>query len=248
MSAQTIDEVIARLDEVIARARRERSRLGYFAILYRNVTVEVKQGILAGSFADGARMERLDVLFANRYLDALERHRRGEQTSRCWAASFRAAENWFPIVLQHLLLGMNAHINLDLGVAAAEAAPGPRIYDLKEDFDRLNLILAAMLGGVQDRLARVSRCMTLVDWAGGRADEAVMNFSIDRARAASWRVAERLAALPPAEREAEIAELDRRVALLAHLIQYPGLLVRAANVLVRLTEARGVSKVCDLLS
>jgi hypothetical protein len=41
-----------------------------------------------------------------------------------------------PRVVQHVLLGMNAHINLDLGVAAAEVAPGPAIAGLRGDFDR----------------------------------------------------------------------------------------------------------------
>ena len=124
MPARTIDEVIEHLDDVIALARSEKSRLGYFAVHYRNVTIKVKEGILAGSFEDGARMERLDVAFANRYLDALKRYRQGEEPSKCWHTSFRAAENWHPIILQHLLLGINAHINLDLGVAAAQTSPG----------------------------------------------------------------------------------------------------------------------------
>ena len=35
MPARTIDEVLEQLDEVIDRARREKSRLGYFAALDR---------------------------------------------------------------------------------------------------------------------------------------------------------------------------------------------------------------------
>ncbi len=61
MSAQTIDEVIARLDDLIKRARAEASRLGFFATLYRNVTLKVKEGIGSAGFDDGPRMERLDV-------------------------------------------------------------------------------------------------------------------------------------------------------------------------------------------
>lgn len=64
--AATIDQVIARLDTAIDRARRENSRLGFFACLYRQVTVRVSEGIAAGRFQDGPRMERLDVIFANR--------------------------------------------------------------------------------------------------------------------------------------------------------------------------------------
>lgn len=247
MPAQTIDEVIARLDEVILRSRQEGSCLGYFALLYRNVTVKVKEGIQAGVFEDGARMERLDVIFASRYLDAYDCYRRGAGTSKCWLASFRAADSWFPIVLQHLLLGMNAHINLDLAVAAAETAPGDRIDGLKYDFDRINDILGVMLGDVQDRLARVSYYMTIVDALGGRTDEALMNFSINKAREASWRVAVRLAKLPPTEREREIQEIDGRVALLARLIQYPGIGLRAASVLVRFSEGRDQARIYDIL-
>src|SRR5215216_527449 len=95
--AKTIDEVIGHLDEIIARARREESRFGYFATLYRNVTVEVKRGIAAGRFEDGPRMERLDVNFANRYLTALDCYLRGEPASRCWVTSFKAVTVWPPL-------------------------------------------------------------------------------------------------------------------------------------------------------
>ena len=114
MSARTIDEVIEQLDHIIQRSRHNSSRIGFFAILYRQVTARVREGILSGRFQDGARMERLDVAFANRYLEALEQYRLGEQPSRCWLAAFQGASSWRLLVLQHLLLGMNAHINLDL--------------------------------------------------------------------------------------------------------------------------------------
>src|ERR1051325_11156523 len=100
--ARTIDEVIELLDEIIARSVREKNRLGYFATLYRHVTVEVKRGIAAGRFEDGPRMQRLDVNFANRYLTALDCYLRGEPASRCWVSSFKAVAVWPPLVLQHL--------------------------------------------------------------------------------------------------------------------------------------------------
>src|SRR5512143_2170317 len=70
-SPQTIDDIIAEMDCVIERCIQKRSKLGYFAMLYRDVTVRVRDGIAAGRFEDGPRMEQLDVVFANRYLDAL---------------------------------------------------------------------------------------------------------------------------------------------------------------------------------
>src|SRR5215510_6312535 len=117
--AQNIDEVIARLTDIIDISRREPGRLGYFAALYRNVTISVKNAILNGRFEDGERMEMLDVNFANRYLEAYELHSKGETPTASWQVSFEAAGHWRPLILQHLLLGINAHINLDLGIAVA---------------------------------------------------------------------------------------------------------------------------------
>src|SRR5205814_2559328 len=118
MTPQTIDEVIAQLDQIILHARNEHSRLGLFATLYRNVTIRVKEGIAAGAFEDRARMEKLDVTFANGYLAALDSFREHRPLRKCWLVSFQMAGNWPPIILQHLLTGMNAHINFDLGIAA----------------------------------------------------------------------------------------------------------------------------------
>jgi len=122
--AQTIDEVVYLLDAVLIRTRRERSRLGYFAALYRRVTLRVKEGIQKGEFEDGARMEKFDVIFANRYLEATYQYWNGVKPTRAWQLAFAACRDWNPVVLQHLLMGMNAHINLDLGISAALTSPG----------------------------------------------------------------------------------------------------------------------------
>ena len=94
---------VARIDAAVAQARSEGSPAGYFPALYRRVTVGVRDWIRDGRFDDGPRMERLDVLFADRYLDALRAWRAGEPTTRSWAVAFEASEDWWPIVLQHLL-------------------------------------------------------------------------------------------------------------------------------------------------
>ncbi len=88
-----------------------------------NVTLEVKEGIQASFSDDGPRMERLDVEFADRYLDAFYAYRDGRPLTKSWQVTFEAAENKNLLILQHLLLGMNAHINLDLGIATAKISP-----------------------------------------------------------------------------------------------------------------------------
>lgn len=247
MPARTIDEVISQLDDIIARARREKSRLGYFAVLYRNVTVNVKEGIRTGKFQDGERMERLDVAFANRYLEALEQYRAGGRPSLCWLASFEAADKWRPLVLQHLLLGMNAHINLDLGAAAAATSPGDQLAASQHDFDQINNILCAMMDDVQNRLARVSKWMTLLDRAGCRTDEALMEFSINKARQLAWRAAVKLAPLSPEEAAPVLAKLDRNAARLSRLILFPGFTASFANLVVRTSEPGDAAEIIDIL-
>lgn len=245
---RNIDQVIEALNHVVDSARREGSRLGYFAALYRNVTVEVKRGIAQGRFDDGARMERFDAVFAGRYLEALESYRRGEQTSRCWVTCFQSGARWRPIVLQHLLLGMNAHINFDLAIAAATIAPGQELAALKRDFDEINNILSAMIAGVQYRLSLIWPWMWLLDRIGGRTEDAMLNFSIEHARRAAWAAAERLAFLASGPRDAELEALDQSAARIAHLVRYPPLSIRLANLWVRLGELRDIRKIIDCLA
>ena len=100
MSARSIEEVIEELGQVVAGCRNEGSAAGYFPALYRRVTLGVRDWIREGRFDDGARMERLDVVFADRYLDAW---RGGESVTRSWAVAFEATRDWAPTTLQHLL-------------------------------------------------------------------------------------------------------------------------------------------------
>ncbi len=121
--ATSIDEVIAQLTAIIEWSKQNNSRIGHFAALYRKVTIQVKKGSTDNFFDDGPRMERLDIIFANRYIHACYQYQTEQTPTQSWVRAFNETEHWWPIVLQHLLIGMNAHINLDLGIAAAETVP-----------------------------------------------------------------------------------------------------------------------------
>jgi len=246
--AATIDEVIHQLDDIIARSLRERSRLGYFAALYRKVTAKVKEGITEGRFDDAPRMERMDVTFANRYLTALSRFEHGEHPSPCWLASFEAAAAWRPIILQQLLLGMNAHINFDLGIAAAEVAPGDELPSLEHDFNEINTILAGLVAQVQAEIYQVSPWIRLLGSIDPKADTAIVNFSMDKARACAWNVATRLAAINPNQWKPHLDLLDIEVTLLANLVRYPiGLIFKLGLVVIRARESNNVARVIEVL-
>jgi hypothetical protein len=246
--ATTIDDVIGQLDEIIAQAMVERSRLGFFAVLYRTVTAAVKEGIAQGRFDDGPRMERLDVVFANRYLDAYHAHRSGGTPTRSWQAAFAAGTSRRAVILQHLLLGMNAHINLDLAIAAAEVCPGSSIAGLERDFNEINAVLAYLERGVQEEVCELSPWIDRLNRIDPRVGRVVANFSIDKARACSWAVAQRLAYLDGPARDATIAAIDAEIAMLARLIERPvGFVINLNLVLVRLRETWDPCKIMTVL-
>lgn len=247
--ARTIDEVIAQLDDIIARSIRDGSRLGYFAALYRKVTVKVREGIAQGRFEDGPRMERLDVRFANRYLEALNQYQRGEQPTRCWLVSFKAAAAWRPIILQDLLLGMSAHINFDLGIAAAEVAPGDELPSLQHDFNEINNILAALVGQVESEINEVSPWINFLDHIDPKADTAIVNFSMDKARGCAWDLATKLAPLSPSRGKPVLDLRDLEMTALADLVWHPvGLVFKLGLLLIRSRESSDVTRVIHVLN
>ncbi len=248
MQPSTINDVLGALDVIVGVCRRRGSPAGYFAAMYRRVTAEVKRRIEAGEFDDGPRMERFDVLFARRYLDAWAQHERGEVPTGVWALAFAAGERWRPVVLQHLLLGMNAHINLDLGIIAAEVAPGPALAGLRADFDRINGILASQVDDLQARMAHIWPSVRWLDAAGGRIDEAVINFSLRRARDQAWQMAESLAgAGDEPSRAAIVRQVDTAMTALGDRVLAPGIKLSAVLTLIRLRERGPVGAKIDAL-
>jgi len=245
--AETVADVIDDLTGIVDWSKNHGSPLGYFAALYRKVTIEVKRGIDDGRFDDGPRMERLDVLFARRYLDAFASFRDGGRPSRSWVFAFDVTEQWWPIVLQHLLLGMNAHINLDLGIAAARTVPPEQLPDLRGDFDEINEVLASLVGGVQEELAQVWPALRPLNRYLSRTQGVLINFSMEKARDHAWEVAERLAPLGMSEQSSTIERLDGDVVDLAHLIRHPGIVAGTVTKLVRLGERGSVRRIIDVL-
>lgn len=246
--AADIDEVIARLEALVAGFRSGGSRLGYFPALYLKVTRAVREGIAAGRFQDGPRMDRLDTVFANRYLAALHAWQAGEPCSACWRVAFEATGRWRPIILQHLLLGMAAHIQLDLGAAAAEVAPGVELAGLKADFMAINGILGDLTGPVQGALDDLSPWLMVLDVAAGNLDEALARFGMDAVRDGAWGFAERLAPLDAPARAQALAEADAAVAANARLLARPLPLMALLCLLVRIPETGDPRKVIEALA
>ncbi len=243
-SATTIDEIIDRLQTIVTDAIAAGDRMGYFAALYLRVTLAVRDGIAANRFDDGPRMERLDVLFANRYLTALDQYRSGEMPSRAWLQAFQATTDPDHIVLQNLLIGMNAHINLDLGIASARTAPGAELAGLEGDFNRINDILGALTPTVERQIDDGSKDIAALSALAPHAELHLVGLAMTEARREAWAFAGELATLDPMAQIPVMARRDDETVVLGAAVLHEGLLTG----IIRKRESPDVAHNIDLLA
>jgi hypothetical protein len=244
MTATSISDVIKQLDEIIIRSLRNSDRAGYFATLYKKVTVAVSNKINEKFFDDNARMEKLDVVFANRYLDAYQQYKNGKPCSVSWQQAFDATRNWKPMVIDHLVAGMNAHIGLDLGIAAAAVAPGNMINTVLDDFNKINLILNGLVNEVKTGLYSMWPLSKLISkLRTEKFENAIAGFSMTIARDAAWKVALAYAPLnTDAAKESYITTRDKDVAAFGKKLLYSRFFLNTVRYIFRLFEFGSIPK------
>ncbi|RXR18433.1 hypothetical protein EQG63_09205 [Flavobacterium amnicola] len=186
MECKTIDEVLLTLDKIVEDCKTNNCPLGLFAVLYRKVTQNVKQGIKNNRFEDNIRMEKLDVLFANRYFKAYFDYKNNQSISKSWKVAFNAKDNNSYIALQHLLLGINAHINLDLGIATIQTIEDLPLDSIQNDFNHINRLLSDMTDEVKKNMGSISPVFGVLMPLAKRWDDKLIQFSIEMARDGAW--------------------------------------------------------------
>ena len=234
-----LDDTLAALREA---ALGSADAAGYFPAMYARVTRRVIDDVEAGRFVDGARMARFVDEFAHRYLDA-----RAEPASaaKCWRGSFDVAGDPSLLIVQHLLIAINAHVNFDLPQAVVHAVDGgAALSAIRPDFDAVNDILAATYDDLMGDLDRVTRWTSRAAAGGGGR---IFNFSLRAARDQAWRAAVRLAAEPDTARRGDLARLDELVAVLAFAVTRPTRPVRWLVPLLRRLETREPERVTRTL-
>ncbi len=206
---------------------------GYFPAMYSCVTTRMADSIDGNLFEDGDRMNVFATEFATRYTRAW---RQEIPRPKCWQASWDVANDGNLLIVQQLLLGINAHVNYDLPQAVAEVARETGdLAGVRKDFDAVNDVLAEVSVGVVGELDRLSHWTSMVaGLGGGRA----FNFSLRAARAQAWSAAERLYALDDHQQREYVAELDESVSVLAYLITRPPIPVAVFAFFARFLEQR----------
>jgi hypothetical protein len=247
MPYTTIDQVLAQLENIIAESKKTGDRVGYFAALYYKVTAKVKEGIAKNEFENGPRMERLDVLFASRYLDALQQWRKSQPVTESWKVAFEATRRSSLLVLQQLLLGVNAHINLDLGIAAVETVGQGTIQDIQKDFDAINTIITSLTYEVIHEITQVSPLLSLLGLHANNTNSLLIQFSIGNARDGAWCFAEELSQKRAQEYSDCISARDKDIAQLARALTKSTGFIRFTLWLVHVVEWHDPRKIIRVL-
>jgi len=252
-NAGDIQSVIDQLELIIKDSERQNNRLGFFAALYHKVTCKVKEDLDAGLFEDGSRLAELDVLFANRYLFAFSQWKSDKNSplvSESWKVAFQGAENSSHLILQHLLLGMNAHINYDLGIAVVELARSGRNVDaLRRDYNAINNVLGALTYSVISKLNRVSPFLSFLGFTGTASNSMLVQFSLGNARDGAWLFAvDLLSLIDDAQKyDALLRKRDQEIKDLGQLLITSKGFLRFGILVIRLFEWKNVKKVIDVL-
>lgn len=242
--AESVSDVLKSIDKIIAWSIARPSRVGYFAALYKRITLAVEKAIEDKDFNDGARMARFDYTFANRYFDALNGYfhpKKFGTPTETWQLSLDQASKRKPMIAQHLLGGCNAHIALDLGITAHKIAGG-NLRGLRQDFNKINDILASETSDVVKSIDKVSPVLADVHGVMKNYEIDLIDELLKYLRGRAWHFAEVLSAEPdPAEIDKKITARDLEMAQLGKIVYDPPIPMLAIVDAVAMEEQRDVA-------
>lgn len=248
MQATSPDQVILYLDSIIRVSRRTNSRVGFFASLYKQVSHTIHDAIDERKFDDNERMARVLVTFANRYFAALSTYRNKGTPSGPWNQAFKMTRRRTLNVLQHLLLGMNAHINYDLAITVATVVTADEMAGFKPDFMRINKCLGSLMLPSIYECGRIWPIISFADKCLDHDEIYVMDAGMDVARDLAWHAANQLITLPSPAKDEYLIQLDKQVTALARPIIKPPEGTEFLNICLTLADRDSVAQDIDILN
>jgi hypothetical protein len=211
-----------RMTTLIDQWEAAHDRRAIFLGCYRLMTNNMLDAIEAGRFHDGVWVSHLLERFANYYFAALDRFEQDEPNAPpVWKLAFDASRDEDVMTLQHLLLGVNAHINFDLifsiyDLLQAEwAAATPELREQRHaDHEMVNRIIGETTDAVQDQV--VEQFSPWTEWLDkllGPMDEWLTSRLISHWREEVWDTAVRYLEATDEDTRAELRQRIEQSAL-----------------------------------
>ncbi|MEJ8655960.1 DUF5995 family protein [Streptomyces sp. MS1.AVA.4] len=181
------------VDAVMTRMREFRSDwpagdgVAVFNRVYLTVTEEVDRCVDGGGFPDRRAASTLGVLFAERYLSAVDTAAAGRRPPACWRPLFQYRRHPGVRPLQFALAGINAHIGHDLALAVVDTCRtlGCEPPDLEGEFDRVGDLLTMLEERIREDLMPGPDVLEIAD----PLTHLLGSWSLERARDGAWSAA-----------------------------------------------------------
>lgn len=221
--------VVDKMLTIIEEFEGKRDNRTIFLQCYSMMTANVLTAIEQDRFKDPVWVRTLLHRFADYYFDALTCYDCGEKAPKVWQEVHKAAATKNLAVIQHLLLGVNAHINYDLVLTLYDML-SPEWEDLSvdmqdvryDDHSLVNTIIGETIDKVQDEVVeKYAPSMDVIDTVLGRLDEYLLLKLISDWREKVWNHAQNLLQMEnEGQRKAYILELEKNVMKKADILDY----------------------------
>lgn len=220
--------VTERMQRLIDAWQARNDRRAAFLACYQMMTANMLSAIDRGEFHDPNWVNALLHRFAGYYFNALDFYEANDPaTPAVWRITFDVSDQPRVLILQNLLLGMNAHINYDLVFTLvdllepewARLTPGER-QRRYADHSHVNAVIQRTIDVVQDTIIEPDApLMQLADILLGRADEWLVSRMIGNWREEVWAHAQSLLhAADPETRQCLTREIEQEALKRANLI------------------------------
>jgi hypothetical protein len=225
------DPVIGRMQALVRHWQDSTDQRSIFLSCYTMMTENMTQAISRQEFNDPAWTRRFVARFADYYFDALDIFElQPDQAPRVWQIAYESCLRPGILPIQHLLLGINAHINYDL-VLTLEELLRPEWHGISADrrttrladYLFVNEIIGRTIDAVQDSvLGPAMPFMRVIDIALGPGDEWFLSRLLSRWRGRVWRDTMILLAMQdePA-RAVAVRQVELRALRRAQAIHHP---------------------------
>ena len=185
------DQLICLEKNLIAKGDRRAIFLSVYALTTYKVGVQVD----AGYFNDTVWIEEYQLEFANQYRRAFYDYESGNRSKvpKVWRVAFDASKSGNTLIVQDILLGMNAHINFDLAYTLRDVDIKNNRSAKYEDHNLVNNVLSDIVGDITVALSEIyGSNYAAIDVALGDIDDQLIGTGMVAAREQAWNNARKL--------------------------------------------------------